>query len=123
MYFLKRVSYQKNQLFDSNATIKYLSEKFKKRILLEMIDLFLNAERSKDMNQLVLNFDFEKVAQINKNEFITFYDAYNADFSITSHCSTFRYDKLPLNTSVKGKKQSSTTFALTGQFSKLMEQI
>jgi midasin len=95
----------------------------------------LNAERTKDANPLILNFDFDAVSGINRNEFITFLDSYTADFNIAGgNLSTFRYENLPINLFATSKLQTPKTanaapgkpskfFAQTGQFSKLIEQI
>lgn len=95
----------------------------------------MNAERTKDANPLILNFDFDAVSGINKNEFITFLDSYTADFNIAGgNLSTFRYENLPINLFATSKLQIPKTanaapgkpsqfFAQTGQFSKLIEQI
>lgn len=99
--------------------------------MLEAFDVFINAERvDNETNPIVLNFDFESLAQINKNEFVTFWDSYTADLSIRGNVlNSFRYDNIQISLesdksdcdSVQAHPQN--IFARTGQVSKLMEQI
>ena len=138
IYFLDRCVYQKQQFYPKASSgsgnsdkISYQSETFKKRILLEAFDVFINAERvDNETNPIVLNFDFESLAQINKNEFVTFWDSYTADLSIRGNVlNSFRYDNIQISLesdksdcdSVQAHPQN--IFARTGQVSKLMEQI